>query len=262
MNKRELLQSIADSDLRTTAARFLDKVEQSGKYHEAVFTAFLSPVELQVCEKLLIQSHADVNHMCFGGHEDAEYKMIGLVPSYLTIETSDFPIQLIKARVTAKEHDLSHRDVLGSLMALGFSRNRIGDLWVSPDALQILCDQDMASYISAQLERIGRFKVDCSYCQLSDLEIPEAETETCFKTVSGLRLDAVLSAGFNLSRGSALDLIEGEKVKVNHLPVTKGSHILKEGDLIACRGKGRMILSQVDGLTKKDRIKIMLTKMC
>ena len=262
MNKRELLQSITDADLRTTAARFLDKVEQCGKYHESVFTAFLSPVELQTCEKLLIQSRADVNHLCFGGYENSEYKMIGLAPSYLTIEAEDFPIQLIKAQVTAKEHDLTHRDVLGSLMALGFTRNRIGDLWVSPEALQILCDQDMASYISAQLERIGKYKVETQLCPLTELVIPEAETETCFKTVSGLRLDAILSAGFNLSRGSALDLIEGEKVKVNHLPVTKGSHILKEGDLIACRGKGRMILSQVDGLTKKDRIKIMLTKMC
>lgn len=262
MNKRELLNGISDGDLRNTAARFFDKVEQSGKYHEAVFTAFLSPVEADVCEKLLWQCHAPVSAMTFGGHESSEYKMYGLVPDYLTIAPEDFPIELIVAKVTAKTHDLTHRDVLGSLMALGFSRNRIGDLWVGAEDIQILCDRDMAGYILNNLERIGRYKVNCETKPLSQLELPESETEVLFKTVSGLRLDAILSAGFNLSRGSALDLIEGEKVKVNHLPVVKGSHILKEGDLIACRGKGRMILTQVDGVTKKDRIKITLTKMC
>lgn len=262
MMKREHLNSITDPALKVTAAKFLDKMFQSGKYHEQVFTAFLSPLELSTCEKLYHQSHENMNFAAFGGHESTEYQMIGLSPSYLPLETSDFPIQLIVATVRAKTHDLSHRDVLGALMSLGFQRNRIGDLWISENDIQILCDTDMAGYITGQLEKIGRYTVDCELKQLDQLRLPEIETEESFKTVPSLRLDAILAAGFNLSRSSALELIQGEKVKLNHLPMTHANHLLKEGDLVACRGKGRMILSAIEGVSKKDRIKIRIKKMC
>lgn len=262
MMKRELLNTLADPALKVTAAKFLDKVVQSGKYHEQVFTAFLSPVEKSTCEKLFWQCHEDLTLMAFGGHESAEYQMLGLSPSYLTLETADFPIKLVVAVVRGKGHDLTHRDVLGALMSLGFQRNRIGDLWISENEVQILCDEDMADYISGQLEKIGRYSVDCELRPLEQLRLPETETEELFKTVPSLRLDAVLAAGFNLSRSSAMGLVDGDKVKLNHLPINHGNHLLKEGDLIACRGHGRMILTAVEGTSKKDRIKIRITKMC
>lgn len=262
MMKRELLNTLADPELKVIAAKFLDKVMQSGKYHEKVFTAFLSPVAQETCEKLFWQLKEDLQLLTFGGHDSTEYKMIGIAPSYLTIEESDFPIGLIVATVRAKTHDLTHRDVLGALMSLGFQRNRIGDLWISENEIQIIGDVDMLAYISGQLEKIGRYSVDCELKPLDQLKLPMAETEELFKTVPSLRLDAVLAAGYNLSRSAALALIQGDKVKLNHLPIAHANHMLKEGDLIACRGKGRMFLTAVEGTSKKDRIKIRITKMC
>lgn len=262
MIKRELLNTLTDPDLKVVAAQFLDKVAQSSKYHEQVFTAFLSPLERSTCEKLFWQCHEPLNFMVFGGHEETEYQMIGLSPDYLPLTPSDFPIQLVVATVKAKTHDLSHRDVLGALMALGFKRNRLGDLWISENHIQILCDSDMASYISAQLEKIGRYGVTCATQPIQALKLPEVQMEEVFKTVPSLRLDAVIAAGYNLSRSTALGLIQSDKVKINHLPENSSSHLVKAGDLISCRGYGRMKLFAVEGTSKKDRIKIRIQKMC
>lgn len=262
MIKRELLSSLTDPELKVIAAQFLDKVSQSSKYHEQVFTAFLSPLERNVCEKLFWQSRESLNMLAFGGHEDTEYQMLGLSPDYQPLNNEDFPIELVVATVKAKTHDLSHRDVLGALMSLGFKRNRLGDLWISENDIQIICDSDMASYITAQLEKIGRYGVACESKPLSALRVPEVHVEELFKTVPSLRLDAVVSAGFNVSRSAAVSLIQADKVKVNHLPEGSTSHLLKEGDLISCRGYGRMRLSAIEGTSKKDRIKIRLEKMC
>lgn len=262
MMKRDLLSAISDPDLKVVAAKFLDKVMQSGKYHEKVFTAFLSPLERDICEKLFWKCHEDIQLVSYGGYEEAEYQMIGLAPNYLELTEEDFPIQLVIAEVTAKTFELSHRDILGALMSLGFKRNRLGDLSVIEDKIQIICDLELADYISAQLEKIGRYSVRTSLEPVKHYQAPTVQMEEQFKTVPSLRLDAILAAGFNLSRSLAMDFIEGDKVKVNHLPESRSAHLLSEGDLIACRGKGRLILSAVEGNSKKDRIKIRIQKMC
>lgn len=255
------MDAIEDDVLRINAAKFLDKIAKSGKCHEQVFTAFLSPVEQDCFERLFWQAKSELVMLCFGGYEGAEYQMIGLSPDYMPLEATDFPIALIRVKVTAKEHDLSHRDVLGSLMALGFKRDRIGDLFVTKTGAEVLCDRDMASFIANHLERIGRYKVTVEQLEPERLVIPEQETQRLRKTVSSLRLDAVLAAGFNLSRATALKLIESEKVKLNHLPETRSAKLVAAGDLIACRGKGRLQVIEAEGVTKKDRIWITFDKM-
>lgn len=261
MNRRELLDAIEDDALRISAAKFLDKVVKSGKCHEQVFTAFLSPAEQDCFEKLFWQAKSELSMTQFGGYEGAEYQQMGLCPSYMTLEAHEFPIALIRIEVTAKIHDLSHRDVLGSLMALGFKRDRIGDLFVTEYGAEVLCDLEMANYIEGQLERVGKFKVRVTKLPVSELVIPIQETQRFKKTVSSLRLDAVLAVGFNLSRATALKLIESDKVKLNHLVESRGSKSIQSGDLIACRGKGRIQVIEADGITKKDRIWLTFDKM-
>ncbi len=209
MIKRELLSSIIDPEIRVVAAKFLDKVMQSGKYHEKVFTAFLSPLERDICEKLFWKCHEDIHISSFGGYEDAEYQMIGLSPSYTPLEQEDFPLKLIMAHVTAKTFELSHRDILGALMALGFKRNRIGDLSIVENEIQIICDLELADYISSQLEKIGRYSVTTMMAPLNAYKIPAVETEEQFKTVPSLRLDAVLAAGLTFQEALLWILFRG-----------------------------------------------------
>ena len=78
--------------------------------------------------------------------------------------------------------------------------------------------------------------------------------------MSSLRLDSIVGAGFNLARGKAAALIETGKVSLNDLPCLKPDKLLAEGDKVSARGFGKLVLAQVGGRTKKDRISIMLQK--
>lgn len=261
MNKRELLQSVADPAIREVSARFLDLLERCERTHEPQFTYFMSPEMVQTCERLWIASKLPLRVESFGGYEEAEYKIMGIFQTYMSIETEDFPIALVEAKITAKSFEISHRDVLGSLMGIGIARNRTGDLVISGESIQMLIHKDIESVIFGQLETISRYSIRLSEKPLAELVVPEPEGERLFKTVSSMRLDAILAAGFNLSRSDALDLIRSEKVKVNHKVVSDGSKSVEETALISCRGKGRIRLLGTEGVSKKDRIKLSLLKM-
>jgi RNA-binding protein YlmH len=74
-----------------------------------------------------------------------------------------------------------------------------------------------------------------------------------------MRLDAVASAGFGMSRSKMTDLIASGDVRVNWKEITQSSHALKTGDLVAIRGKGRLEVGEV-AVTKKDRYRVQLTR--
>ncbi len=76
-------------------------------------------------------------------------------------------------------------------------------------------------------------------------------------TVPSLRLDAIISSCWNLSRQYSQKLIKSDKVKVNWEPIDKASkEVSKGGDLISTRGYGRFILYSIDGISRKGRIKL------
>ena len=90
--------------------------------------------------------------------------------------------------------------------------------------------------------------------------MPEKNVVEKSITVASLRLDAVIGGIFNISRGKASDLIEGEKVFINWLSVTNVSKPVKEGDMISVRGLGRAKFMSLNGKTKKGRIGIVVEK--
>ena len=72
--------------------------------------------------------------------------------------------------------------------------------------------------------------------------------------------DALVGAGFGLARGKAADLIAAGKVSLDGLPCTKPDKPVPEGGKISARGYGKVILKEISGRTKKDRISIVLEK--
>ena len=55
-------------------------------------------------------------------------------------------------------------------------------------------------------------------------------------------------------------MIRGGLVTVNWEPVQDVSASLREGDVISVRGHGRMKLSQIGGLTRKNRYSITVSR--
>src|SRR5690606_27247364 len=79
-------------------------------------------------------------------------------------------------------------------------------------------------------------------------------------TVASLRLDAVASAGFGLSRSKLAPAVRANQLKLNWQSVTSPSATIKEGDVISLAGRGRVEVAEVRGESKKGRIQLLLKK--
>jgi RNA-binding protein YlmH len=75
-----------------------------------------------------------------------------------------------------------------------------------------------------------------------------------------MRLDCIASAGFGISRSKIAEYIKAEKVNINWEKTVSLTREVKQGDTISIRGKGRVVLESVGGLTKKGRISITLRR--
>lgn len=261
INKENTIKGFnLDNDTKIIVFNLLDKLESVLKNHEICFSSFVSSEVEAVMSRILTSYSNDVSFLVRGGHDNPDYKMIAIYPEYLMEEDIEFPISLLHIKATNKNYEPSHRDVLGSVMGLGIKRDIVGDIIIVDKLIQIFVTSSMEPYISANLEKISRNKCEISNVSLGEFVFVEEEFKIKTDTVKSLRLDSVLASGFNLSRGDALKMIKSSKVKVNHLLVESASKNLEAGDLISCRGNGRIMLSEIGSLTKKDRIKIILHK--
>lgn len=155
---------------------------------------------------------------------------------------------------------LSHRSVLGSVLGLGIKREMIGDIIVQNNLCDIIVSKNIAEYILNNLKFVGHEKVQVQEISLDQITIPEDSSKEVKTTVSSLRIDNIISAGYGISREKSSALIKGEMVKLNHVIIKSAVKTVHEGDLISVRGKGRLEIREIGGMSKSGRIKIVLAR--
>ena len=77
---------------------------------------------------------------------------------------------------------------------------------------------------------------------------------------SSLRLDNIIADLAKTSRSKAIDILEQERVWVNYEVESKATKLIKEKDIITIRGKGKFIVDEIAGSTKKGNYVIWLKK--
>ena len=156
---------------------------------------------------------------------------------------------------------LGHRDILGALMGLGITREKVGDILLpGPGACQVVVLRDALPILLSQWEGAGRWKVSLEAIPLDRLAPKPAQVKTIRDTVATPRLDAVLAAGFSLSRSKAAGCISAGKVAVNHRECLKSDKLVEEGDVLTCRGLGKCVVKEVPGQSKKGRTMLVLER--
>lgn len=261
MNKKDVAARYSLNDkYEIELFKALDKVEIAIKKNMFKNTDFLDPYLASICKEILITRFGHIDFKVTGGYDEAERKIIIIYPDYYYEPHIDVPLKVIKIDNFPKDKVFEHREVLGSILGLGLKREKIGDIIINNDNIQIVVLEEIASYVEINLNRIDKYKVEAYIDDVKDIIPKEHEFKQITDTVKSLRLDAVSSSGFSMSRNKAVNDIKKEKLKVNFVPISSPSFNIKEGDLISYRGKGRMILDRVIGKTKKDRYKISIKK--
>ena len=211
-----------------------DKAEQAQRGVPA-WTPFLSQSQQEAANRLIAAGYP--RHLWTGGFDDAERKLCAFFPDWQEEEAFESPLTALRCRWQSGEK-LSHRDFLGAI--LGF--------------------REIAPYLRQNLTEAGRAKLKVAEIDLSEIAPPEKQVKVIHDTVSSPRLDAVMAAGFAIGRSKAAGLISTGKVELNHRPCVKPDRTVNEGDTLTCRGLGKCVLKEVNGLSKKGRTILVLER--
>lgn len=262
MDKKSILGKINKSEDRLLVAGILDKAAQAEKLWKYAYTDFLDPYQQKLAERAL-QSMKCSAWTFDGGYKDAERAVVIFFPGLNPqddIELVEKPFSLINVELKT-EANLSHRDYLGALLGLGIKREKVGDIIVRKESGSIIVLKEVADYIIYNLDQVGRVGVAATLGEIENLEVPAVKTKEIKCTVPSLRIDCIVSNGFGISRSKAMPLFSSERVYLNWEVEKKPSAQVKEGDTVSVRGMGRVIVSEISGLTRKGRISVVLKRL-
>lgn len=251
-------------DEKLLSAKVGDAAKLALRRGEPTFTRFLSEAERAYIERNVYYDRDEEKLLFFGGTDEAEYTVAGFFPAYLFYDENynpekDFPVRTVEARGSGFRR-LSHRDFLGSLMALGIERETIGDIFVAEDGYSayIVCLDKTADYLLQFFTAAANDKITCRLCDGGSIVLPEKKFETLSVTVASPRLDALLSSALNVSREEAARLVSSGGVSVDHVVCTDKGRTLSEGSLLSVRGYGRYRLSAFGDRNRRDRLRVTL----
>lgn len=215
------------------------------------YSTFLNLQEISILKSLKVDS----KYSLFGGYENADR----CVAAFSNDEIYSYPIVCIKIEPLQQKFSdkLTHRDFLGALMNLGIEREMLGDIKILNNEGYLFCLDKISQYIVDNLSSIKHTSVKCKIIDdIPELfnQIPDEEEYI----VSSLRIDTVVSAVFKMSRNSASQLINQEKIFINSKTVYKDSIQLKEDDVVSVRGYGKFIYSQTVNETRKHKMVVAI----
>lgn len=248
-------------------AQLGDKLRQCEQRQYPLCSDFLDPRQ----QALAAAAFAKKGACCFwGGYPEAERRVLVFLPDYISQEAAadcaglweaaDCPLQVLRAKPTARQSGLSHRDYLGALLSLGINRGKLGDILVQPEQADIVVQRELADYLLLNFERAGRCTLALEILPVSVLHSFAPNLQPVKLNVSSLRLDNVAAAAFGVSRSKAAAAIGARLVAVDGLLQDKPDHLLATGQHIAWQGKGKVRLAEVGGKTRKDRLWLLIEK--
>lgn len=228
-------------------------VERAESQYSPVLTHFLDPRQQFILTTLV--NRTELNVSFYGGRGERERMRALIYPEYHQVSHEDFELSIIEIKYADKFVTLTHRNVLGALMSIGFKRDLLGDILVG-EKIQFVIASHLKDFVFQNLTKlkgssIKLFEIDRE--AMVDTSEPFSSHQS---TVSSLRLDNIVALMINKSRSIAQKHIEAEHVKVNHVVIDKTSFNVETNDLISIKGYGRGRIEAIGDRTKKDKIRI------
>ena len=244
---------------RKEESGFVDQVfdwlTHASSLYSPVLTPFLTPREGLIVRQI-VNGYEDLQVEFTGGYPSAERQRALIYPLYYQVQLEDFSLAYMQIHYPHKFGELTHQQILGSVMATGIRRDRLGDIMTDGQTWQMIVDTHLATYLIHHLSKIGRMGVQVKQINPEELVDSVEEWEDLPLITGSLRVDNVVSKVYNLSRQRAKEAIQSGQVKVNYTPIDKVDTVLAMSDLVSLRKYGRFRLEGIEGMTRKDKYRI------
>ena len=265
----------ASEDIDMLLANIEDLIDASEK-GIASASCFVNPRERFFVQKRLERNGAVKRCTFWGGYDGAERCRLLVFPEfaqgmleelrteerigYFTELSDETPVSIVEIRASGFKA-LSHRDYMGSILALGIERSAVGDIVVKENAAYIFASPIIAKYIEAELKKVGSDGVKVALTDTLPLGFTGgAQKEKISSTVSSPRLDAIAAALLNLSRNDAQELIRRGEAELNYTECAECDRTVYDGDVVSFRGYGKFRILSFGDLTRRGRIRLEAEK--
>ena len=181
-----------------------------------VLTKFLDDTSSSELRK--IKTH-EFKVFFYGGYNEAERTRAILVSSdYINPSFDEFEIRVLEITLSSNIRPVTHRHVLGTLMAQGIKRETLGDIIINDNKVYVFVVSEMVNFIINNIFEINQIGVSIKEIEISD------------------------------------EVIKKGLVQVNHIECLNSSYSIKINDLISIRHFGRVQIKEIVTTTKKDRL--------
>lgn len=247
------LNNISD-DEKHLILHLTDISELCRKYCKPQFSAFLNERQTELA-RLIMQKNGVSSYYFWGGYDGASRLMLCIYPEYCRPDKEDFPFVCINLSFRSVDK-ITHRDLLGALMALGIKRDTVGDIVVQSGIASFFVKSDLEQYIKSQIRKIGR--VGVSFCDYTaDFNAVQQEFTEKSGVVSSLRVDSVISAAVGLSRSKVQQAVAAGKVAKNFEITYSADCKVCSGDKISVRGYGKFTIQFDGSVSKKGKYRVI-----
>lgn len=243
---------------------FIDQVLgwclQVQERYSSFVSNFLTPRQQMIVQQL-VSRYEDLSVDFFGGHLQAERQKAIIYPDYFVPDQMDYHIVVMAVDYPQKFNQLAHPQILGTLLSLGIERERLGDIITDGTHWQFFMDEPLSDYVAQQIDKIGGMGVTLRTISFDKIITPEFNWLEETIIVTSLRLDVLISSVYNLSRQQAKVLIDRGDVKLNFMTIDRINEEVDINDMISVRRKGRFKIQSLDGVTRKDNLRVTILKL-
>jgi len=247
---------MVDGDLKEFTKRVKEALSTVAFTDRVKIMDFLNISEQSALEPMA-EKAADVSVIFDGGFESAERRRAVVFPSYMVAENMDTKVSVFKIEVIGSG-EVTHSQVLGSLMSLKIDRSVIGDIIVDKKGAFFAVCREFDQFLTEHFTKVGRHDIRLE--RTTDMVEREQKFEAIEIIVSSMRLDVIVKALINASRGKAEEYLDAGFVRLNHTVDKKVSRACQIGDILSIRKHGRFKLVEHKKTTKGGKFVVVVSK--
>ncbi|KAJ0971445.1 hypothetical protein J5N97_019404 [Dioscorea zingiberensis] len=253
-----LLRGGGDKNVAEVVKSITEMGRRASSRREVLHTDFLTPPVVKEA-MLTLEKLADIQAVAQGGYPQAERCRLSVGhPENMT--TVPDVVAALSISGNFGFEPCSHGDFLGAILGTGIVREKLGDIILQGEkGAHVLVVPELVDFLTTTLDKVGNVSVSCSQIPLLALEYEPPRTKSFTTVEASVRVDALASAGFKISRSKLVDMISNGDVRVNWSLVTKNGATLKTGDIVSVSGKGRLKIGEIK-TTKKGKFAIELIR--
>ena len=201
----------------------------------------------------------EVDSRPFGGYRGAERNRLAIMPPFLVDDSFDY--KLTYFRVNELDEGISVDEVIAAFRGKAVMREQIGDVFFAVDGTcQGVIDKDAMDLIRGADVDVNGTPCSVDELDIAEVNFPGQREKEIKTTVASLRIDSIAGSGFGTSRTRMAEEIKVGRLKLNGKQVASPASKVCEKDVIISKGRGRLLIDEVRGETKKGRISVVLKR--